>query len=598
MILVVLCLLTATTVKGFQSKQGRPTGDSIVKGRVIFTDNGRPVRRVSIQLFRDLNHPAVRTTVSNTRGEFRFAGVAAGSYFVVPEGSGIVSHLSVFEINEFGLGGTSFQPVQVVVDGKNEKRVEVQAVRGASISGTITYSDKEPVKDARLTLFHRNGHAIIPVFPPPGLTNDRGMYRIDGLPAGDYFIGISDQRPSLKPMDPSPITNAYYPGVSNFSDAKPIHVEAGASATGINISLSEDRLREISGTVKWRQSGKPISGAVVTLRKKDEPKVGMEFSELMNMISARDRGEDDPPFRSIGFAMLTAPALVEVQGKGEWKFSELSPGDYVLTAYARFPPRESEEETDELASSEGPNPAESVELVAIERMVYRQIELTVGEEDLEDLVLDVSAGGRMSGVVIGEGAADEQVFVGFKPKESPDLLSRLNVQAIGANGSFLLDGISSGELQLNVEVIANSSLYVKSITAGSRDLMRDSLRVDDDTEITGVRITLGKGLATVNGKVLLKDGTPAAGNRVLLLRTDPKLWHLRTARLFAMTNHAGEFVVRGAPGEYMVFAWSGATQAAPTIEALVKSQAATVRRITLQPNDEQKIEFTITPPEK
>ena len=61
------------------------------------------VRRPAVHLYKDLNHPAVKMTVGNNRGEFRFTAVAAGSYFVVADYPGVISKSSSGELTDFGL---------------------------------------------------------------------------------------------------------------------------------------------------------------------------------------------------------------------------------------------------------------------------------------------------------------------------------------------------------------------------------------------------------------------------------------------------------------------------------------------------------------
>jgi hypothetical protein len=162
----------------------------------------------------------------------------------------------------------------------------------------------------------------------------------------------------------------------------------------------------------------------------------------------------------------------------------------------------------------------------------------------------------------------------------------------------MLEGISAGDVRLDVDFLGQD-VYLKSITNGGQDLMREPLRVNEGVEVTGVRITLGKGLATLKGRVQLKeDGTPAAGAGVLLMQADPKLWHLQSSRCFANTDATGGFAVTCAPGDYLVFTWPAGGPPLEAVEDFIRAQAATARTISLQSKEEKQIELTLVRPRK
>jgi len=167
------------------------------------------------------------------------------------------------------------------------------------------------------------------------------------------------------------------------------------------------------------------------------------------------------------------------------------------------------------------------------------------------------------------------------------------------DGTFIIENAPTGEVLLDAAAPAVRDMYVKSITLGSQDLWREPLVVNEGAEVSGVRITVGQGLATLTGRMQAKDdGSPAAGGGVLLMKSDPKLWHLRSSRVIAMTNAAGEFRLRCAPGDYLLFAWPAGGQPLQSIEDFVRAQAATARPISLQSKEEKQIELTVVKPRK
>ena len=573
-------------------------GESTISGRVVYADTGKPVRRATVNLFSSFNLPPERTTSTNNRGDFRFNEVAAGTYFVLAEIPGGLSPLKAFVVTEFGYSSdVDIEQTRVSVDGKNAVRCEVRLVRAGTIRGTITYSDKEPVTGAPLQLFRRKNGVTAPYFVRRVETNDRGMYRIDGLPDGEYFVGVSDSIGRVVfrgPDEDRGVVTSYYPGVGSITEAKSIQVQAGSEVSAINITLGDDRLRQISGVVKWRDSGLPVPLATLALRKMDEPRVDVSFDQYLSANSATAAYEYTLT-SDIDFTMLASLPVTSTNVQGEWKFPELPPGKYLLTASATPPHADSP-----VVDLEGEPRIEVESLMnrhARGPVTVRQFEFTVGDTDLKDVVLEMTDGARISGTVVAEGSSMPNLRLFLKRDGSQIGFTRSYHNR--DEGSFVLEGVPAGDVRLEAQVLTGSDSYVKSITLGSQDLMRSPLRVEEGAEITGVRITIGHGLAKLSGRVLFGEGgAPAVGSGVLLVKADPALWHSPTARALAIVNAAGEFVMECPPGDYVVFTWAAGNQPAQSMDEFIRAQATSARRISLQKDEEKQIELTVAKPKQ
>ncbi|HEX5965203.1 MAG TPA: carboxypeptidase-like regulatory domain-containing protein [Pyrinomonadaceae bacterium] len=582
------------------AQRTRPTGQSTISGRVLFADNGRPVRRATVHLLTNLNHPAERTTPANNRGEFRFSEVAAGSYFVVAEAPGLIHPMSSFAVTEFGLSTTNLDADQtrVTVDGKNTTRCEVRALRAGTIKGTMTYVDKEPVVNARVVLFRRKGGTVTPFFSEPVMTNDRGMYRIDGLPEGEYFVSLSAGRKSANTPDPrglSGVPMAYYPGVRSITEAKPIQVQAGTEVTGINLTIPDEELRQISGVVKWKSSGEVVPGAAVTLRRKDEPTVEASIPRMLRAITPPDAGNDDFLMRDMGLLIMMFPPTLDAGSDGKFVFEDLPPGAYLLAAYATLQakkPAKAEQQPD--VDDGGPEMMWNLD----RNIVKREVEITINDEDRNDVTLELSDGGRILGsIVMADGSSLPKISILVDQASGFDSILG-QPRSNNPDGTFLIEAVPAGEVWLDTEA-PRTDLYLKSITLGSQDLMREPLRVTEGGEVAGVRVTLGKGLATLTGRVRYKeDGAPVGGGGVLLVKADPKLWHLRSSRCFGNTDATGEFEVVCAPGDYLAFTWPPGGQPLQEIEDFIRAQASTARAVSLQSKESKQIELTVSRPRK
>ncbi|HEU4432982.1 MAG TPA: carboxypeptidase-like regulatory domain-containing protein, partial [Pyrinomonadaceae bacterium] len=429
------------------AQQEVPVGQSTITGRVIYADTGRPVRRATVRLYTDMKRGPKRATAANVRGEFRFTEVVAGSYFVVAEAPGLLFPRSSFVINEFGIGSdTEVDHTRVTVDGKNAARCEIRVVRAGAISGTITYADKEPVVNSRIVLFRRKGGTVVPFFAEALPTNDRGMYRIDGLPDGEYFVGVVTGRIAamkVSRLDDVGVATSYYPGVVDVSEAKPIQIQSGSEVEGISITLADEPLREISGVVKWRQNGNVMPNAALVLRRKNEPKVDLSLVTMIETMSRED-GDDNGGFmRDLGLLSKSFPPVAEADQHGEWRFIDLPPGTYEITAIASPPrkdkaPKTDGRETEDEGSSRGVDP---------KRVVFRKIEVTITDEDRKNVTIELSEAGSILGTVEFEGSEPQVVAITLDQRGGNEILMSIP-HGSNPDGTFMIETVPSGEVIL------------------------------------------------------------------------------------------------------------------------------------------------------
>ena len=597
--LLVLAIICCPLIAAAQEEKPpeKPKGTSIISGRVIYADTGRVVRRASMMLYTDLNRAPSRSTPANARGEFRFNEVVAGSYFVVAEVPGIVSPFSAFSITELGIGGSHYtEYTRVTVDGKNATRCELKVVRAGTIKGTITYDDKEPVVNARVMVYRRGGDTVAPFFLSRVVTNDRGMYRVDGLPEGEYFVGLANGQTAAATSagdsrEVAGLTNAFYPGVRSLAEAKAVQVHAGSEVSEISFTLNDDDLREISGIVKWRGSNDPIVEGGLSLRRKDDVNADVSLPDFVRLASEPDNESDGGfIFGMLPYLMMSLPATEKVNEKGEWNFKDVPPGTYIATAFAQLRPRPGSGEKKE----KDLDPSQPPTMEMDPRFVTRQVELTVDHEDLKNVTIELSDGGRILGVVVGGDSTPMPSGVISVNQKGVDSFMMNMPRSSEQDGSFMIDAVPAGEILIDADVSRVSGFYLKSITLGSQDLMREPLRMEEGAEVTGIRVTLGSGLATVTGRMQSSEGgSPVGGAEVLLVPADPALWHLQSLHFSQTTDANGAFRLECPPGDYLLFTWDSRNRPVQKVENYVRSQAANARRITLQSKEEKQIELTI-----
>lgn len=590
-----LCLAQSATT---------PQGNSIIRGRVVFDHNDRAVRRPSLLLFQDLNHPAVKRTVGNNRGEFQFTEVAAGSYFVVANYRGVISKGSAVELSDFGFAQQEDEPLRtkVTVDGTNEQKVEVRLLPGSSISGTITYSDNEPALRMDLVLYRRHGTRTVPVFTDPVKTDDRGFYRFESLPPGEYFVGVSESMPALDPiraigmMPHRLMPLAFYPGVSTFKEAKAIELSKGSEAKGISFVINDGKQFEISGSVKWRSSGKPIGGTLFSLRRKDDPQLDVSIFEAIDALTPPNSDSVDNMMRNASLMIASESFKLSTgsDGEGNWKFKNVVAGTYLLSVTAQLPQEKKKKPNENENDLEGiedwdPKGAGSIQ---------RTLEIIVRDEDAKDIVVEMTEGSRIYGNVTLKDSTPVRARLSISRPGPTDLMGSLPHET-KEDGSFVIEGVAAGEIWIDLDPGPRSHLYVSSMSLGGVDLMREPLKVVDGAEIVGLKINLGIDVANLSGRVVSSNSsseTAAVG--VLVVPVDPKLWHLRSGRRFQLTKANGEFSMFCAPGDHLIFMWPANQPPAQPIEEFMRSRINSARRISVSPSEDKKIELVLSPPQK
>jgi len=452
----------------------------------------------------------------------------------------------------------------------------VRARRGAAISGKVTYPDGDPAINVQLSILRKKGNSTVRFITgmnPLGMmalrTDDRGMYRASGLPPGEYFVSAAEMHTDIQEDESSyppghgmdkfmrdlfmsdALATTYYGDVSNARDARVVKLEADEEASDINISLIEHQTYSITGRLTVKRDHRPLALAEIKIRSTE----------------------------NIG-PLLPAERSVRTDQQGNWFFKDVPEGTYIITAE---PPYQSADEDDE-------KPVREVR----RKLSRKQQQVTVEGSDIAALELEMTEGASISGTVTFEGGRNN-------PHEAMVLVERVDgiktpepeYAAIDRDSKFTLEGLAAGELFLNV-VFYQGEGYAKSIMVNGTDVLREPLKLTEAQEIKDARIVVATDMAQLKGRVLeATGGQPRADVMVALIPNIPQRWRAQAGRLNARTNKTGEFNVRGAPGEYLVFLWPLGQTPEKIEEAYIKAHAATAQRVTLQPGGRQSADFVM-----
>jgi len=107
---------------------------ALVRGRVIYEDTRRPLRRVEVVIYDPANKSRGNHLMAwtNGRGEFQLKNVPAGKYFVMVTAPGIIRSDQVDPETAQG------DLTSITVDGNSQSDVVVRVKRGGAISGKGT----------------------------------------------------------------------------------------------------------------------------------------------------------------------------------------------------------------------------------------------------------------------------------------------------------------------------------------------------------------------------------------------------------------------------------------------------------------------------
>ena len=449
--LSVLVLLPAFLSIQAQTVETRPA-TATVSGRVLL--KGEPTQGVSVALQSHTadarNQDSVLRSRTDGAGRFRITGVAAGQYSIIAFAPGAISPSDL----DF-LGKTQPGRTIDVREGENVESMDLALSPGGVITGRVTDPGGRPFVDEPVTLFRLDPQAEWQQFsgPPNGAemfyTDDRGVYRIFGLPAGRYIISAGFEE--LSGWNTTIPNRVYHPRAFHLnapdeSQAKVIDVAEGFEATNIDIMVgASKRTYDLYGRVLNADTGQPAPGFYISHG-------AVRDGRIPYTRSNSERSGANGEFRVIG----------------------LIPGKYGINARSQMP----------LAT---PMPARSQD---DDNLICDETRVEITDSDLRGVEIKCRPGGSVSGVVAIEGTNDPKIL---------SRLSQINLIistsgglplgppiSVGANGSFQVRGLARGRLVIGL--ISREDLNLRLSRIELNGAPRESIEINPGEHITGLRV--------------------------------------------------------------------------------------------------------------
>jgi hypothetical protein len=474
------------------------TDPGAITGRVVMP-TGQPVSGATVTIN---GNNQLRTVTADRQGRFDFGRFQNGNYTIEAGKSGYLTP-------DFRSLLESQTTLTVrVSDDALVHNVEVVLARGGAIAGAIVDGAGEPFQGVlvrALRLRQDGGRMLAASIGWPRLTDDRGRYRLFGLPPGSYLIEATLTATETGPdRTRSPgFAPVYYPGTASIESAESTQVELGAAVTGVDLTFA------VSSTA--HVTGKALNAAGESLR-----------GRVALALSARAGG------------IAAEPRFALIEPDGSFVLPNVAPGDYVVQARGE------------------PGPGFQREFGA----EY----VTVGEQDPPPLTIRTAAGAMLDGRFVTEGRSplpmSAQVIhaAPLDADRSPPGGRGPDGLAVHDDGRFYMTGLF-GSMRMTYP--APAGWYLKSMTIGGIDVTDQPFDFGFGDEIfPDAEIVLSNAGARISGSVADASEKRAPEFVVVAFSANRVNWfpgsrHIKRAN----TGPNGSFDIDGVPpGEYYVSA--------------------------------------------
>jgi hypothetical protein len=395
-------------------------------------------------------------------------------------------------------------------------------------------------------------------------TDDRGAFRIYGLPAGEFIVAVVPQNtsadvrmitsdelrlantPGATALQPGPtigFSPVYFPGVSDIAMATTITLGAGEERTGLDLLLQPVPTARIEG-VLLAPDGRPAPQAQVTL-------VGEE----------RMRPGALAPDMGLSFDNARIDATT-----GKFTFTGVPPGHYMLTAQARIrnagAPLPTPVAPVAPAGAAPPLPMPMPQPATL----WAMTPIDVAGGDISNLTINLQPGLSISGRVVFEASGPAPPVETSRTRLSlshagPALFDMgLPNTVATADGTFVINGVVPGQYRLSGSAPSRPGpqggpWVLKSIVAHGHDTLDAGFEVPG-SDVTGVVVTFTDRVTDLSGTLFDENGAPTRELSVLCFSTDRTFWTPQSRRVRIVRPQAdGKFRFnQWVPGEYYLVA--------------------------------------------
>jgi hypothetical protein len=527
----------------------------LIVGQVVDADSGRPVNGAIIVMLGPPgpNGVPLPRVLTGSDGRFVFRGLRGGNYNITAIKAGYVN-------GAYGRTRPAGPSVSLPLgDGERTGDAVVRVWKQAAISGAVVDESGERLIGVRVQAYRRTVIAGRQRYVSSGsaLTDDRGIYRVSGLVPGDYIVGAIARQtivplsmgdsyiradaigiglpmrpvggPVLPVRDagivlgagaptPPPAENGrlamypptFHPNAPTGDSATVIPLRAGAEYLSADLQLKPVPTASISGHVVGPEGA--VTMTPLRLVAANTIDISLENDSTTTMTDRAGR--------------FTFPAVPAGHYSLRLRRGAMTPGD----------------ETQ-------PN-----------ALIWTDLAVSVGGEDIDELVVEAYPGVRVGGRIEFEGSSRgappfTSVSVTVEPAD-PSSSNTGGALATRGNtaGEFQSRPLPGGRYYVRVQNSPSGWMF-KSATAEGRDVTDIPMNLVADAH--NVVVTFTDRWSGLRGFVQNRQG-PDAAAAVLVFPTDTETWASsgispRRVRLLR-PGKTGEYSLNLPAGEYYVIA--------------------------------------------
>jgi Carboxypeptidase regulatory-like domain len=520
---IALCSLFAVASLGQQPADKDTKPSTSITGRVI-NRGGEPITGAVVSVATVGGSGPSMSAPVDSGGSFKVTGLGPGLYRVSANVPGYV-------IDSLPAASDDFP--RFYHEGDD---VTITLIKGGVITGKVTTAAGEPVVAVSVRAFRiRNeaGKALQSGFPVrERATDDRGTYRVYGLPPGTYVVSAGGS-PRIGPI-----------AIGGHDNEAPVYAPASTRDTAAEISVNSGE--EANADIQYRADpGHSISGTMAGL-----PQTQSFSTGSVSLIDARGRSPiASAPVTSIesGFVFFGVP-------DGEYEVS----GSQFLSTQESF--------------------GTDAQRVKVAGADITGIKLTLFPLALIEGKVVLEKDPRLNCGKRRETAAHETIVSArrFDPEKKSDgdkvapadgvplLLTNAFAEAIPlTTGTFSLRNLRRGSYWIDLQAPA-AGWYTKSITIGNAtsarspgvNVPRDGITLKSSDHVTGLTVSLAEGGADLRGHVSKPEGEKLPpGLRVYLAPAERENADNALRFYEGRIDNDGNFAINNlAPGRYWIIA--------------------------------------------
>ena len=509
-----LCVMAQTQppVAGTDKPETPSTGS--ITGRVV-NETGEPLQNAIVMLQAVGGGSSDPGVATDREGHFQFEGLDPNSAYYISAAMPAYTYIP----REPG-------PSQAPKSYRTGDSVTITLTKGGVITGRVTTPNGDPLVGIRvraeMVVRARNGRRLLNGWATERETDDRGVYRIYGLPAGSYVVMAGGLKMSYSSaiVDPFDTDVPTFAPSSTRETASEISVRSGEEISNIDITHRGEQGRVISGTVDaflgenegFRVMLTPVGDGIVTWS-----------------------GNRSPDMNGRAFSFVGLPE-----------------GEYDLYAYSYSRTREYGISDIKRVRVRG------ADVTGIE-LTPRPLATVAGRVVLEETntpeCTDKSQP-SFEGITVGGWHNDNEAA-----KEVPQSIWSMGVPVkLDAQGAFVVRNLAPGEYYFAPRVAAqNWSVRSIQFLSPAQKKPIDATRVWTNLKIadrlSGLTITLARGGGSISGQLSLGEGEKApARTYVYLAPVESERAEHILSYFGTPIAPDGKFAISNiAPGRYWIF---------------------------------------------